>query len=125
MRSISTSVISALPIVALMVVAVWLMGVGTLKDLALIQLIGVVEGVFSSIFLATPILVGLMNRRKDTRKHNQEVADYRAGRSVSPDSSEVAEDSADSDELFETASRRTVSGPGTPGVGSTWRPDRR
>ncbi len=34
MRSISTSVISALPIIALLVVAVWLLGVGTLKDLA-------------------------------------------------------------------------------------------
>ncbi|MGO2613073.1 protein translocase subunit SecF, partial [Corynebacterium flavescens] len=47
MRSISTSVISALPIIALFVVAVWLMGIGTLRDLALIQLIGVIEGIFS------------------------------------------------------------------------------
>jgi len=119
MRSISTSVISALPIVALMIVAVWLMGVGTLKDLALIQLIGVVEGIFSSIFLATPILVGLMNRRKDTKRHNQEVADYRAGRS-----GEAGEDGALVDAAPATP-HRTVSGPDAPGVGSTWRPDRR
>ena len=44
MRSINTSLISVLPIIALMVVAVWLLGVGTLKDLALVQLVGVIVG---------------------------------------------------------------------------------
>ena len=77
MRSISTSVISALPIVALMVVAVWMLGVGTLRDLALIQLIGVVEGIFSSLFLATPLLVSLVERKKKYQQHNQTVAAYR------------------------------------------------
>ncbi|QGU04741.1 protein translocase subunit SecF [Corynebacterium comes] len=120
MRSISTSVIAALPIIALMVVAVWLMGVGTLKDLALIQLIGVIEGIFSSIFLATPILVGLVNRRKDTRLHNQKVEDYRAGR----DDEELVDAAAD------TSTKRTVAGPAdtrpeAPGAGASWRPDRR
>ena len=133
MRSISTSVISALPIVALMIVAVWLMGVGTLKDLALNQLIGVIEGIYSSIFLATPILVSLMNRRADTKKHNQEVADYRAGRT--PEGGEETGASAAAATAGSTATsaapaapatpRRTVSGPDTPGVGSSWRPDRR
>ena len=79
MRSISTSVISALPIVALLVIAVWLLGIGTLRDLALIQFIGVVEGIFSSIFLATPLLVSIVNRRKDIKKHNAEVAAFRSG----------------------------------------------
>ena len=44
MRSINTSLISVLPIIALMVIAVWLLGVGTLKDLALVQLVGVIVG---------------------------------------------------------------------------------
>jgi len=38
MRSINTSLISVIPVMSLMVVAVWLLGVGTLKDLALVQL---------------------------------------------------------------------------------------
>ena len=38
-----------------MVIAVWMLGVGTLRDLALIQLVGVVVGTFSSVFLATPV----------------------------------------------------------------------
>lgn len=115
MRSISTSVISALPIIALMVVAVWMMGVGTLKDLALIQLIGVIEGIFSSIFLATPILVSLVNRRKDTKKHNEEVAAYRAG--------QLDEDSGETESAEETEPKRSVAAPRA--SGSSWRPDRR
>ncbi|QNE89658.1 protein translocase subunit SecF [Corynebacterium incognita] len=78
MRSISTTVISALPIVALFVIAVWLMGIGTLRDLALIQLIGVVEGIFSSIFLATPLLVSIATRRKSIKEHTASVMEYRA-----------------------------------------------
>lgn len=81
MRSISTSVISALPIIALMIVAVWLLGVGTLQDLALIQLIGVVEGVISSLLLASSLLVTLTNSQAKYKEHNQKVADYRAGKS--------------------------------------------
>lgn len=88
MRSISTSVISALPIIALMIVAVWMLGVGTLRDLALIQLIGVIEGIFSSLFLATPLLVSLVERQKKYRRHNEEVAAYRRGDSVEPDTDE-------------------------------------
>lgn len=72
-RSISTTIIAVLPILALMVIAVWLMGVGTLKDLALVQLIGVIEGTFSSIFLATPILVSLKARQKAIRRHDSAV----------------------------------------------------
>ena len=62
MRSINTSLISVLPILALIVVAVWLLGVGTLQDLALVQLVGVIVGTYSSIFFATPLLVAMRER---------------------------------------------------------------
>ncbi|MDK4229707.1 protein translocase subunit SecF [Corynebacterium tuberculostearicum] len=129
MRSISTSVISALPIIALFVVAVWLMGIGTLRDLALIQLIGVVEGIFSSIFFATPLVVTLANMSKKIKRHNKRVADYRAGE----DENAEAESGA-------ASSGRTVVSPvsakSTPAEnddnpsestghpGATWRPGR-
>lgn len=73
MRSINTSLISVLPIVSLMVVAVWLLGVGTLKDLALVQLVGVVVGTYSSIFFATPLLVSLRERTELVRTHTSRV----------------------------------------------------
>ncbi|NLZ58814.1 MAG: protein translocase subunit SecF [Corynebacterium sp.] len=133
MRSISTTIIAALPIIALMVVAVWMMGVGTLKDLALIQLIGVVEGTFSSVFLATPILVYLKNRSAKTKKHNAAVAAAREGRDPAFISIPVNDD-ATHGELAEpvdgqvTGAKRTVVKPEIPEnpgqSGGTWRPGR-
>ncbi|MFI5508835.1 protein translocase subunit SecF [Mycobacterium sp. NPDC051804] len=79
MRSINTSVISVLPILALMVVAVWLLGVGTLMDLALVQLVGVIVGTYSSIYFATPLLVSLRERTTVVRNHTRRVLNRRKG----------------------------------------------
>src|ERR1700757_3381494 len=73
MRSINTSLISVLPVLALMVGAVWLLGGGTLKDLALVQLVGIIVGTYSSIFFATPLLVSLRERTALVRTHNRRV----------------------------------------------------
>jgi preprotein translocase subunit SecF len=62
-----------LPVLALMVVAVWLLGVGTLKDLALVQLVGILVGTYSSLFLATPLLVTLRERTELVRTHTRRV----------------------------------------------------
>ncbi len=78
MRSINTSLISVLPILALMVVAVWLLGVGTLKDLALVQLVGIMVGTYSSIFFATPLLVTLRERTELVRTHTRRVVKRRS-----------------------------------------------
>src|SRR5271155_5391833 len=78
MRSINTSLISVLPVLALMVVAVWLLGVGTLKDLALVQLVGIIVGTYSSIFFATPLLVSLRERTELVRTHTRRVVKRRS-----------------------------------------------
>lgn len=74
MRSINTSLISVLPVISLLIVAVWLLGVGTLKDLALVQLVGIIVGTYSSIFFATPLLVTLRERTELVRTHTRRVA---------------------------------------------------
>ncbi|BBZ23398.1 protein translocase subunit SecF [Mycolicibacter hiberniae] len=105
MRSINTSLISALPIMSLMVVAVWLLGVGTLQDLALVQLVGVVVGTYSSIYLATPLLVTLRERTELVQNHNRRVMRRRnaaAGSKAGPAAADGAEDS-DSDNGAEPA----------------------
>ena len=93
MRSINTSLISIMPILALMVVAVWLLGVGTLKDLALVQMVGVLVGTYSSIFLATPLLVTLRERTELVRNHTRRVLNRRtpAGPAEPTESVEAAD----------------------------------
>ena len=65
MRSINTSVIALLPVAGLLFVGAGLLGVGTLKDLALVLFIGLAAGTYSSIFLATPVLADLKEREPD------------------------------------------------------------
>ena len=92
MRSINTSLISVLPILSLMVVAVWLLGVGTLKDLALVQLCGVIVGTYSSIFFATPLLVTLRERTELVRTHTRRVLRRRKSGSESATGADTATD---------------------------------
>ncbi len=73
MRSINTTLIGVLPVIGLMVIAVWLLGVGTLKDLALVQLVGMIVGAYSSIFFATPLLVSIKERWGPVAAHTKKV----------------------------------------------------
>ncbi|MDO8395011.1 MAG: protein translocase subunit SecF, partial [Dietzia sp.] len=73
MRSIHTTIIGILPLLALLVVAVWILGVGTLLDLAIVQVVGIITGTFSSIFLATPLLVLLKEHDPDTKRQTAKV----------------------------------------------------
>lgn len=96
MRSINTSVISTLPILALMVIAVWLLGVGTLMDLALVQLVGVIVGTYSSIYFATPLLVTLRERTEAVRKHNRRVHNRRQTAAAKAAGVEIDDEISDS-----------------------------
>jgi preprotein translocase subunit SecF len=65
MRSINTSVIALLPVAGLLFVGAGILGVGTLKDLALVLFVGLAAGAYSSIFLATPIVADLKEREPE------------------------------------------------------------
>ncbi|MDX8146776.1 protein translocase subunit SecF [Lentzea sp. BCCO 10_0061] len=78
MRSINTSLIALLPVIGLLVVGVGILGVGTLQDLALVQLVGMFIGALSSIFLATPVLVDLKMRDPKYIAQAKRVAARRA-----------------------------------------------
>lgn len=108
MRSINTSLISVLPILALIVVAVWLLGVGTLQDLAIVQLVGVMVGTYSSIFFATPLLVAMRERTELVRKHTRRVMNRRNG---SSSTSVEPSDASSASEPQPTAAASLVSTP--------------
>jgi len=78
MRSINTSLISLLPVGGLLFVGAGLLGVGTLKDLALVLFVGLAAGAYSSLFLATPWLVDLKEREPRYAALKQRVLAKRA-----------------------------------------------
>jgi preprotein translocase subunit SecF len=56
MRSLNTSLVTLLPVGALLFVGAGLLAAQTLEDLALALLVGILVGTYSSIFVATPVL---------------------------------------------------------------------
>ncbi len=73
MRSINTSLIALLPVAGLLVAGVAILGSGTLKDLSLVMLIGMMVGAYSSVFIAVPIAVDLKIRDPLIKAHTARV----------------------------------------------------
>lgn len=135
MRSLNTTIFSVVPIISLLVIAVGLMGVGTLKDLALVQFLGVIVGTFSSIFFAAPLLVVFKNRSKKFKEHEQRVMLAREGQLgtssstvTAPDNEENAESALVGVENKEETTKRQVVSPNArvastdEDAGRSWRP---
>ena len=64
-RSINTSIVALLPVGALLYVGMFTLGSGALKDLALALFVGMAAGTYSSIFIATPLVVQLKSGEKE------------------------------------------------------------
>ncbi|MFC6090824.1 protein translocase subunit SecF [Saccharothrix lopnurensis] len=106
MRSINTSLIALLPVLGLLAIGVGLLGVGTLKDLALVQLAGMAVGALSSIYIATPVAVDL--KMRDAR-YKAQAARVRARRenlarkAAAGEAGVLAETTADESILVESS----------------------
>ncbi|MFK5583320.1 protein translocase subunit SecF [Serinicoccus sp. LYQ131] len=81
-RSINTSVVALLPVAVILIVGLTLIGPGTLVDLSWALFIGIAVGTFSSIFIATPLLVHMRQGELFIRKHDMQVKKRRARRAA-------------------------------------------
>jgi preprotein translocase subunit SecF len=67
MRSLSTSIVALMPVISMLVVGSFILGATTLEDFALALLAGLFIGTYSSIFVATPLLVWWKEREPSYR----------------------------------------------------------
>ncbi|HCB37628.1 MAG TPA: protein translocase subunit SecF, partial [Acidimicrobiaceae bacterium] len=88
MRSVNTSITSALPVVSLLVVGAGVLGAGVLAEFAIALLIGILVGSYSSLFVAMPIVAAL-KMREDVWRHARAATDT-AGRLESMDAAVTA-----------------------------------
>jgi preprotein translocase subunit SecF len=77
-RSINTSVVAALPVASILFIGAFVLGAGTLRDISLALLIGVLVGTYSTIFIATPLYAQLRNGEDAIRKHDKKALAARA-----------------------------------------------
>jgi preprotein translocase subunit SecF len=83
-RSINTSIVALLPVGALLYVGVVSLGSGALKDLALALFVGMAAGAYSSIFIATPLVVQLKELEPGIRAGDARAIRHRNRRQVDP-----------------------------------------
>ena len=69
-RSINTSVVALLPVASILLIGAVLLGAGTLRDISLALLIGLFFGVYSTIFVASPLYSVLRSREPAIKKHD-------------------------------------------------------
>jgi preprotein translocase subunit SecF len=77
-RSINTSVVALLPVGAILFIGSFLLGAGTLKDLSLALFVGTAVGTYSSIFIATPLLVTMRQNEPEMKAQAERVRRKRA-----------------------------------------------
>jgi preprotein translocase subunit SecF len=73
-RSLNTSLVAILPVAAILFIGTTLFGAGTLKDLSLALFVGMIVGTYSSICVATPMLVQLKEREPRYRQLRENIA---------------------------------------------------
>jgi preprotein translocase subunit SecF len=83
-RSINTSIVALLPVASILFVGGAVLGTGTLLDLSLALFVGIAVGTYSSVFLATPLLVHLRSREARVAAQARRVAAKRASRTDEP-----------------------------------------
>ncbi|WP_328791224.1 MULTISPECIES: protein translocase subunit SecF [unclassified Streptomyces] len=94
-RSINTTVVALLPVAALLFIGGGFLGAGMLNDISLSLFVGLAAGAYSSIFIATPLVVDLKEREPAMKALKKRVLAKRAAAAAkgeSPDEGYEAED---------------------------------
>jgi preprotein translocase subunit SecF len=72
-RSINTSIVAVLPVASILVIGAFVLGAGTLQDISLALLIGMLVGTYSTIFIAAPLYAQLRENEPDIRKRDKKA----------------------------------------------------
>ena len=87
-RSINTSVVAVLPVASILFIGTFVLGAGTLRDISLALLIGIVAGAYSTIFIASPLYAQIRSAEPGVRKTDLNVLSQRAKAGPAPKVSE-------------------------------------
>ncbi|WP_341954763.1 protein translocase subunit SecF [Salinibacterium sp. TMP30] len=77
-RSINTGVVAALPVAAILFIGAYVLGAGTLRDIALALFIGILVGTYSTIFIAAPLYAQFRENEPDILSRTKRLTAARA-----------------------------------------------
>ncbi|MEW2417448.1 protein translocase subunit SecF [Streptomyces sp. NPDC046866] len=90
-RSINTTVVALLPVAALLFIGGGFLGAGMLNDISLSLFVGLAAGAYSSIFIATPLVVDLKEREPAMKALRKRVLAKRASSAAKGESEGAGE----------------------------------
>ena len=92
MRSINTSITSVLPVASMLVVGSVILGATSLQEFAIALLIGIAFGSYSSLFVATPLVVWMKSRQTHWREQSMAAERARTSGSLAEADTKLAAD---------------------------------
>ncbi len=107
LRSINTTVVSLLPVLSMLVVGAFILGAVTLEEFSIALAVGMLVGAYSSIFVATPIVLHLKEREPKNRLLRDRLEAQRAATATRAGDGSDGEGEA----LAPAAARRTTPAP--------------
>jgi len=125
MRSLLTSFSSILPVISLLLLGSGVLGAVALREFALALLVGMISGVYSSIFIATPLLAYLKAKSGKTSRRERLLGDdLRLAVMGAGVSGRIAQDSPRSDDHDDASGERSDSEREPVAVGAPGQADR-
>lgn len=120
-RSINTTIIGVLPVAALLVAGWFILGTGPLKDLGLALFVGMVAGAYSSLLIATPLLVDMKEREPEVKAHAEalERRSQRKRRPKADGADQVAVDEFEDEDTSEPSGPASELAPAKPRITTT------
>lgn len=107
-RSINTSVVGLLPVGSILFIGAFLLGAGTLRDIALALFIGILAGAYSTIFIAAPVYAHLREHEESIKKRDERVLRLRADGAAEGDETDgEADDEVSAGEAEEPSRARS------------------
>lgn len=122
-RSINTAIVGVLPVGAILFIGAFILGAGTLQDLSLSLFVGILVGMFGTLFVSAPLYASLRLGEAQIREHTAKVesgsfkdaedADgdsseepAKAEKAAKPAKAEESEDSAEDEKATEKPAKK-------------------
>jgi len=113
-RSINTAIVGVLPVGAILFIGAFMLGAGTLQDLSLSLFVGILVGMFGTLFVSAPLYATLRLGEAHIREHTAKVesGDFKDDEvSEDADSDSEGSEADDSEDSAEAPAKMSVKKP--------------
>ncbi|WP_304025145.1 protein translocase subunit SecF [Rothia mucilaginosa] len=113
-RSINTAIVGVLPVGAILFIGAFMLGAGTLQDLSLSLFVGILVGMFGTLFVSAPLYATLRLGEAHIREHTAKVesGDFKDDEeSEDSDSDSEGSEADDSEDSAEAPAKKSVKKP--------------